>query len=118
MVALDGQGFITIKGRLKRFAKIAGEMVSLTAVEALVNALWPNHMHAAVTVPDEKKGEQIILLTDNKEAERDALMKHFKAQGASDISLPRRIVWCEKLPLLGTGKIDYVAARVLAMHEV
>src|SRR5262249_61154690 len=63
IVAIDAAGFITIKGRAKRFAKIAGEMVSLSAVEAMASSLWPHAISVAVSIPDPRKGEPIVLLT-------------------------------------------------------
>ncbi len=117
MVSLDAQGFITIKGRLKRFAKIGGEMVSLTMVEQAVHVLWPDASHAAVTVPDAKKGEQIVLLSTHAQAERDELIRHFRTQGISELAIPKRIVKLETLPLLGTGKVDYVGAQQVALRS-
>jgi acyl-[acyl-carrier-protein]-phospholipid O-acyltransferase/long-chain-fatty-acid--[acyl-carrier-protein] ligase len=114
IVTVDAQGFITIKGRTKRFAKIGGEMVSLTSVEQAVEKLWPEHKHAAVSLPDARKGEQIILLTDKPDAERDALVRHFRDQNIADIALPRRLIFVPELPLLGTGKMDYQRAKTLA----
>jgi acyl-[acyl-carrier-protein]-phospholipid O-acyltransferase/long-chain-fatty-acid--[acyl-carrier-protein] ligase len=114
IVTVDAQGFITIKGRTKRFAKIGGEMVSLTSVEQAVEKLWPEHKHAAVSLPDARKGEQIILLTDKPDAERDALVRHFRDQNIADIALPRRLIFVPELPLLGTGKMDYQGAKTLA----
>ena len=70
---LRTDGFVFIKGRAKRFAKIGGEMVSLPAVEDLADKLWPGHGHAAVTVPDARKGERLVLVTDYPEAGREAL---------------------------------------------
>ncbi|MDB5478206.1 MAG: Acyl-CoA synthetase/AMP-acid ligase, partial [Alphaproteobacteria bacterium] len=117
IVAVDEDGFITIKGRVKRFAKIAGEMVSLTAIEAAVTSLWPDAMHAVVAIPDERKGEQIILLTSQADAARDQLLAHFKAKNIPELSLPRKIKIVEKVPLLGTGKIDYQAAKAVVLGK-
>ena len=64
IVAIDAQGFVAIKGRAKRFAKIGGEMISLAAVEALASELWPDAMSAVVAVPDARKGERLILVTE------------------------------------------------------
>ena len=69
IVSVDREGFITIRGRAKRFAKIAGEMVSLGAVEMLVQSLWPEDHHAVVSVPDKRRGERIVLVTTADEAE-------------------------------------------------
>lgn len=109
IVEVDEEGFVTIIGRAKRFAKIAGEMVSLTAVEAVTASLWPDNLHAAVSVCDDKKGEQIILVTDCKEVERSAISKKIKADGLSDLMLPKSIMKVNEMPVLVTGKIDHVS---------
>ena len=110
IVSFDGDGFVTIEGRAKRFAKIAGEMVSLGRVESELGALWPNTASAAVTLPDERKGEQLIVLTERQDATREAVQARFRERGLSDLYVPRRVVAVEKIPLLGTGKVDYRAA--------
>jgi len=114
IVAIDAQGFITIKGRAKRFAKIGGEMVSLSAVEALASEAWPGAGLVVVALPDARKGERLVLLTTDAGLKRDQLVRHAKAKGASDLMLPSEIVAVDSLPLLGSGKPDYVAAAALA----
>ena len=114
IVDIDKAGFITIKGRAKRFAKIGGEMVSLSAIEALANALWPQATSAAVSLPDARKGERVVLLTTQTDAKRDAMQKQARVSGASELYIPADVVTVEKLPLLGTGKTDYVGATALA----
>jgi acyl-[acyl-carrier-protein]-phospholipid O-acyltransferase/long-chain-fatty-acid--[acyl-carrier-protein] ligase len=114
IVSIDAQGFIAIKGRAKRFAKIAGEMVSLSVVEAIASALWPQANSVAVSIPDQRKGERIILLTTQKDADRAAMQRQAKAQGAPDLAVPAVVMVIDKVPLLGSGKTDYVAARALA----
>lgn len=109
IVAVDRDGYITIKGRAKRFAKIAGEMVSLTMVEQQINHLWPTYQHAVVSIPDERKGEQLILVTTNPDAKRDQIMAAFKQSQINELSVPKKILIINKLPLLGSGKIDYPA---------
>lgn len=113
IVTFDADGYITIQGRAKRFAKIAGEMVSLTAVESYLSALWPAYHHAVVSIPDERKGEQLVLVTDCKTAAREAIIAHVKAHGISELSIPKQIKIVDKVPLLGTGKTDYVKVREL-----
>ncbi len=111
---VDDDGYFYILGRAKRFAKLGGEMVSLTAVEELATQTWPGFNHAAVSLPDDKKGEKIILITSNK----DALRKHFQEQIKKDMHgelyLPRKVLLAEELPVLGTGKIDYVTLTQMA----
>jgi len=114
IVTIDADGFVRICGRAKRFAKIAGEMVSLTAVEILASKVWPDALHAAIAIPDSKKGEQVILLTTTDSADRATLLSQAKNEGYAEISVPRKIMHIDKMPVLGTGKIDYVAANKLA----
>jgi acyl-[acyl-carrier-protein]-phospholipid O-acyltransferase / long-chain-fatty-acid--[acyl-carrier-protein] ligase len=114
IVSIDAAGFITIKGRAKRFAKIAGEMVSLSVVEAIASALWPQAISVAVSIPDARKGERIVLLTTQKDADRAAMQRQAKASGAAELAVPGDIRVVDKVPLLGSGKTDYVAANALA----
>jgi acyl-[acyl-carrier-protein]-phospholipid O-acyltransferase/long-chain-fatty-acid--[acyl-carrier-protein] ligase len=114
IVSIDSAGYIAIKGRAKRFAKIAGEMVSLSAVEAIAAALWPQAMSVAVTLPDQRKGERIVLLTTQKDADRSAMQRETKANGRSDLSVPSDIRIVDHVPLLGSGKTDYMASTALA----
>ncbi len=118
IVEIDNAGFVSIKGRVKRFAKIAGEMISLTAVESAINALWPKALNAVVAVPDQRKGEQLVLITTNLSANSTTLLKYFCDQGLSELWLPRRVVPVKNAPLLGTGKFDYVAAQKLVEEKL
>lgn len=108
IVAIDAEGFLTIKGRAKRFAKIGGEMVSLAAVEGLASACWPDEASAVVAVPDPRKGERLILVTERKDATRSAFQAYAKAHGASDLMMPAALVVVDRLPVLGSGKVDLV----------
>jgi acyl-[acyl-carrier-protein]-phospholipid O-acyltransferase/long-chain-fatty-acid--[acyl-carrier-protein] ligase len=114
IVTIDDDGFITIRGRAKRFAKIGGEMVSLPAVEGYAAAVWPGFDHAVVTRPDPKKGEQLVLYTTNKDAKFSDLSAWGKANGIAELSIPRDIRPLEALPVLGTGKLDYVTMGQMA----
>lgn len=118
IVAVDREGFVFIRGRARRFAKIAGEMVSLGAVEMLVAALWPEERHAAVTLPDERRGERIVLVTTATEADITALKRHGRKLGASDLMIPQDIVMVADIPLLGTGKTDYATTRAIAVERL
>ncbi len=113
IVAIDNDGFVWISGRAKRFAKVGGEMVSLVAVENLVNRTWPHRLHAAVSIPDTQKGEQIVLVTEYSEARRQELQEAIRREGLSEINIPRRIVITRAMPLLGSGKIDYQGVKDL-----
>jgi acyl-[acyl-carrier-protein]-phospholipid O-acyltransferase/long-chain-fatty-acid--[acyl-carrier-protein] ligase len=114
IVTVDEEGFIRIQGRAKRFAKIAGEMVSLAAVEELAAAVWPDALHAVTTLPDAAKGEALVLITEQMEADRGPLLKHAKSAGIGELNVPKKILTVKKLPLLGTGKIDYPGVKSLA----
>ena len=111
---LDADGYLAILGRLKRFAKVAGEMVSLELTEAIARAAAPEAAHAATCVPDAGRGEAIVLFTTDTQLAKDALVNAARAQGLPELALPRRIETVEALPLLGTGKIDYVRLKALA----
>jgi len=112
IVDIDEEGFIFIQGRSKRFAKISGEMISLTAVEQLASAAWPNALHAVVSLPDPKKGEQLVLLTTQKDATPKYLAEASK--GVAAINLPKKCFAIESIPVLATGKTDYQGATTLA----
>jgi acyl-[acyl-carrier-protein]-phospholipid O-acyltransferase/long-chain-fatty-acid--[acyl-carrier-protein] ligase len=117
VVEVSPDKWLTILGRVKRFAKIGGEMVSLTAAEGLAASLWPEARHAVISMPDGKKGERLILVTDRADADASALIAHAKAQGAPELAVPRRIVKTVELPVLGSGKTDYVAIQRIAEAE-
>jgi acyl-[acyl-carrier-protein]-phospholipid O-acyltransferase/long-chain-fatty-acid--[acyl-carrier-protein] ligase len=117
IAAIDNEGFIRILGRARRFAKVGGEMVSLTAVEELATLTWPDFNHAAVNLPDEKKGEKIILVTDHAGASRRDIQETARTLKYSELYVPRRVVLAEELPVLGTGKTDYVTLTELALAE-
>jgi acyl-[acyl-carrier-protein]-phospholipid O-acyltransferase/long-chain-fatty-acid--[acyl-carrier-protein] ligase len=113
IVAIDDKGYVSIKGRAKRFAKIAGEMVSLTATEVNIAKIDPKSAHAIVAIPDPKKGEQLILMTTSQTLKRADISAYFKENQITELSVPKEIIVVENLPLLGTGKIDYVKVKEL-----
>lgn len=117
IVSVDEEGFVTLLGRAKRFAKIAGEMISLTMVESLIQKAWPENMHAVINVPDAKKGEKLILFTDNTNASREVLTRFFKAEEQSEIMIPREINIMSEVPVLTSGKIDYVTIKEITEKE-
>lgn len=110
IVAIDAEGYIAIKGRAKRFAKIAGEMISLSLVEAITAEVSPAHVSCVVTLPDARKGERIVVLTPDSKAQRSDYSRAVKAKGLSDLHTPADILVVDKIPLLGSGKPDYPAA--------
>ncbi len=115
VVVMEGdERWVTIKGRVKRFAKIGGEMVSLTAAEDLAVAVWPDGRHAVIAMPDKKKGERLVLFTDRADADVGPLVAHAQSIGAPELTVPRRIIRIAEVPVLGTGKTDYVAIQRMA----
>jgi acyl-[acyl-carrier-protein]-phospholipid O-acyltransferase/long-chain-fatty-acid--[acyl-carrier-protein] ligase len=118
IVSIDSEGYITIRGRAKRFAKIGGEMVSLAAVEMLAQELWPDALSGVATVPDPRKGERLILVTTKKDPVRSDLIQFARSRGASEMMVPAEVLIVEKLPLLGSGKIDYPALQKFVAERV
>jgi acyl-[acyl-carrier-protein]-phospholipid O-acyltransferase/long-chain-fatty-acid--[acyl-carrier-protein] ligase len=117
IVTIDKQGFIAIKGRAKRFAKIAGEMISFAAVEELAGELWPDALSAVASVPDARKGERLILVTQQKNATRSDFLAFARSRGANELMVPAEIVVMEKVPILGTGKVDNMAVTKLVKER-
>jgi len=117
IVGIDADGYLRIQGRAKRFAKIAGEMVSLAAIEEFASALSPSHKHAAVARSDSRKGEQIVMISEDPNMTRAHYAQAAKAAGIAEIMWPRDFVYLEKLPVLPTGKIDYPALEKLSADE-
>jgi acyl-[acyl-carrier-protein]-phospholipid O-acyltransferase / long-chain-fatty-acid--[acyl-carrier-protein] ligase len=114
VVEIDDDGYVTILGRVKRFAKIAGEMVSLELVERIAYGASPEHKHAATVEQISGAGESTVLFTTDPKLDRMALVKSARALGAQDLAVARRIVKVASLPLLGSGKTDYVTLKTMA----
>ncbi|MHC8441900.1 MAG: AMP-binding protein [Candidatus Eutrophobiaceae bacterium] len=118
---IDPQGYITILGRAKRFAKIGGEMISLTAVEQLAAQVWPNDIHAAVAVPDKSKGECILLFSSSADAQDKSGMQKLREcsqeERLSPLYIPKKLLHIEQLPTLSTGKTDYQTLQQIALKE-
>jgi acyl-[acyl-carrier-protein]-phospholipid O-acyltransferase/long-chain-fatty-acid--[acyl-carrier-protein] ligase len=114
IVEIDEAGYLTILGRARRFAKVAGEMVSLAAVEEWAAALWPDDKHAAVALSDARKGERIMLLSTRPGASRADIATYMRGRGLPEVATPSEIVYVPEVPVLGTGKTDYTAVRDIA----
>lgn len=117
IVEIDSDGFVRILGRVKRFAKVAGEMVSLEIVEKIAVAASPGAIHAATNMPDAQRGEAIVLITTDRDLTRERLQEAARKLGQPEIAVPRRILAVDTLPVLGTGKTDYVNVKALAVRE-
>lgn len=113
MVRVDADGYVTILGRLKRFAKVSGEMVSLTAVEDALAGAFPRHGQrcevAVVAVPDEDKGEKLVAFTNEPKLTLDDLRQAIKAKGLTNLCVPRELRTVREIPKLGTGKVNHRA---------
>ncbi|BBP03325.1 hypothetical protein TPL01_30460 [Sulfuriferula plumbiphila] len=114
VVEIDHDGFVRIVGRVKRFAKVAGEMISLETVEAIAAQAAPDCQHGAATAQDEQRGEAIVLFTTAQGLSRELLLEAARTMGLPEIAVPRRLEYIETLPVLGTGKVDYVSLQALA----
>jgi len=117
IVTIDEQGFVSIKGRAKRFAKVGGEMISLAAIEMLAGELWPNNMTAVTAVPDARKGERLVMVTDKHGATRSDFVTYARGKHASELMFPSEVVVLDKLPLLGSGKVDQLAVQKFVREQ-
>ena len=122
VVEIDEIGFVYIRDRIKRFAKIGGEMVSLTAVlEMVVKAyewMGPDFGYGVVAIPHESKGEQIVLVTTNNQVKSDVLHEYIKNNGLSELFMPRMILYRDSIPTLATGKTDNITLKKEVLAEL
>jgi acyl-[acyl-carrier-protein]-phospholipid O-acyltransferase/long-chain-fatty-acid--[acyl-carrier-protein] ligase len=114
VVEIDEDGFLKIVGRVKRFAKVAGEMVSLEVVEQMANLASPAKAHAATTVDSVRRGEVILLFTEDRDLRREHVQASARQAGLPEVAVPRFVQHVDKLPRLGSGKLDYVALKAAA----
>jgi acyl-[acyl-carrier-protein]-phospholipid O-acyltransferase/long-chain-fatty-acid--[acyl-carrier-protein] ligase len=117
IVTIDDEGFVAIKGRAKRFAKVGGEMVSLAAVEGLAGELWPNNITAVAAAADARKGERLIMVTDKHGATRSEFITFARGKHASELMFPAEVIVLDKLPLLGSGKVDQLAIEKFVREQ-
>ncbi len=111
IVTIDAENFIRIQGRLKRFAKISGEMVSLGAVEDALAGAFPQYgLRCAVAIvarPDEDKGERLLAATNEPRLTLEAVRTVLRDKGIPNIAMPRELKVVSQIPKLGTGKTDH-----------
>jgi acyl-[acyl-carrier-protein]-phospholipid O-acyltransferase/long-chain-fatty-acid--[acyl-carrier-protein] ligase len=115
VVDMDEDGLLTVVGRVKRFAKIAGEMVSLDVIEEVAHEASPGHRHAVVLRTESATGETTVLLTTDPELDRSALVHAARRLGRPELALSRRILWMPEIPVLASGKTDYVALETMTV---
>jgi acyl-[acyl-carrier-protein]-phospholipid O-acyltransferase / long-chain-fatty-acid--[acyl-carrier-protein] ligase len=118
IVHVDDDGFLHIRGRVKRFAKVAGEMISLEVVERIAASASPSFVHAASSRADAAKGEALVLFTTDPNLKREQLSATAKAQGLPELAVPRILKTVSEIPLLGTGKTDYVQLKKMSEGSV
>lgn len=122
VVEIDEIGFVYIKDRIKRFAKIGGEMVSLNAVQEMVCKAYEwmgaEFQYGVVAIPHESKGEQIVLVTNNKQVAQEVIHDYIKNNGLSELYLPRLILFKDQLPVFATGKMDNVSLKKLVLEDL
>ena len=114
IVSIDEDDFVHIRGRVKRFAKIAGEMISLEVVERIAVTAAPGFAHAASTRTDAAKGEALVLFTTAVGLTREQLLAAAKSFGAPELAVARVVETVTAIPLLGSGKTDYVKLKQMA----
>ena len=109
-----------MKDRIKRFAKVGGEMVSLSAIEIIAKDLFKNDdefICGAIAVPHDKKGEQIVLVTNKKEVNAELFVKAVQEKGISQLYIPSVFLYKEEIPVLGTGKTDFINLKKWVLEQ-
>jgi acyl-[acyl-carrier-protein]-phospholipid O-acyltransferase/long-chain-fatty-acid--[acyl-carrier-protein] ligase len=120
IVRVDEDGHVFILGRLKRFAKISGEMVSLTAVEDALAGAFPHYglrcQVAVVSRPDEARGEMLMAVTNEPKLQLDEIRSAIRAKGLPNLCAPREVKFVREIPKLGTGKVNHRELEKM-LHE-
>lgn len=114
VVTLDDEGFVTLQGPARRYARIGGVLVALAGLESLAGTLWPQARHAAIALPDPDHGEQLVLLTTRYDASRAELLKAAQDQGIGELYIPSQVIVVNELSMPGSGKLNHSAVRRLA----
>lgn len=109
IVSVDEEGFVKILGRAKRFAKVGGEMISLAAIEEVLSEAWPEDKHAVVMLKGGPRGETLSLVTSRPDLKREDVRQALTDLGMAELAVPKKVLLMEDIPLLSTGKIDYVS---------
>lgn len=121
IVRVDSEGFVFVLDRLKRFAKVSGEMISLTSVEEALAGSFPQYGHhfaiAVVAVSDESRGEKLVAVTNEPKLTLAQLREAIRAHGLSNLAMPKELKMLAQLPHLGSGKIDHRALQALLKEE-
>ena len=118
IVTIDDQGFIAIKGRAKRFAKVGGEMISLAAVEALAAELWPNDDLGGRRGAGCAQGRAAYSGHRQAHATRADFQAYARSKHAAELMMPAEVIIVDKLPLLGTGKPDLQTIQKMVNEQV
>lgn len=117
VVEIDQDGYCTIIDRNKRFAKVAGEMISMAKIEQIVSLMDPDKRHAAVFVQDESRGEIVVLFTTSETITKEKIVSVINEKDISRLYIPKIVVYIEDIPALPTGKIDYKKLAGLASEH-
>jgi len=115
IVEIDPEGFVYVIGRVKRFARIDGELVSLGVVELIASQVAPGFAHAATSVAIDTATENIVLFTTRTDLTCEALASSARTQGAPLLAIPHRIIHVDAIPRLGSGKTDSVTLKQWAL---
>lgn len=118
---VDDEGYVHILGRLKRFAKVSGEMVSLGAVEDALAGAFPHYGQrcqvAVVAQPDEEKGEKLVAVSNESRLTVDEIRSTLRTKGLPNLAVPREVKFLREIPKLGTGKVSHRELEKLLRND-